>query len=227
MECGTRARIQIEGILPYIFGIGSLIEQASRMRTTPTAMYVLPARVSGFARGWWARTGAVGFTTTFVGAIPEKSSSVNGVVYAVSDEELVGTNEREKGYTPTDITSDVQILVPGGSRPSGKVWLYVNKFKNEQELKNSLPTAEFPIVQSYVDICLTGCRQIQEGFPDVGDFAAEFIKTTQEWSKYWENDRAYPRRAPFTVPSAQDIDEFLQKHLPKLFAEIKLAPGRW
>ena len=169
--------------MPYIFGIGSLIEQASRMRTTPAAMYVLPARVSGFARGWWARTGAVGFTTTFVGAIPEKSSSVNGVVYAVSDEELARTNKREAGYTPTDITSDVQILVPGASRASAKVWLYVNKFKNEQELKNSLPTAEFPIVQSYVDICLTGCRQIEQGFPDVGDFAAEFIKTTQGWSK--------------------------------------------
>jgi ChaC-like protein len=213
--------------LPYIFGIGSLIEQASRMRTTPAAMYVLPARVSGFARGWWARTGAVGFTTTFVGAIPEKSSSVNGVVYAVSDEELARTNKREAGYTPTDITSDVQILVPGASRPSAKVWLYVNKFKNEQELKNSLPTAEFPIVQSYVDICLTGCRQIEQGFPDVGDFAAEFIKTTRGWSKYWENDRAYPRRAPFTVPLAQEIDELLQKHLPEQFAEIRLAPGRW
>jgi hypothetical protein len=41
----------------YIFGYGSLIEQASRMRTTPAVMYVLPARVRGYARGWWARTG--------------------------------------------------------------------------------------------------------------------------------------------------------------------------
>ncbi|MGO9271377.1 MAG: gamma-glutamylcyclotransferase family protein [Terriglobia bacterium] len=197
------------------------------MRTTPAAMYVLPARAPGFARGWWARTGAIGFTTTFVGAIPEKSSSVNGVVYAVSDKELDRTNEREAGYTPTDITSGVQILVPGAARPSGKVWLYVNKFKNEQELKNSLPTVEFPIVQSYVDICLTGCLQIEQGFPDAGDFAREFIESTREWSKYWENDRAYPRRAPFAVPLAKDIDELLQKHLPKLFAEIQLAPGRW
>ena len=92
-------RRQKEGILPYIFGYGSLIEQASRMRTTPSAMYVLPARAPGFARGWWARTGAIGFTTTFVGAIPEKSSSMNGVVYAVSEEELKATNQREQGYT--------------------------------------------------------------------------------------------------------------------------------
>ena len=180
--------------MPYIFGIGSLIEQASRMRTSPTAMYVLPARVRGYARGWWARTGAVGFSPTFVGAIPEKSASLNGVVYAVSDEELAATNKREAGYTPTDITKDVEILT-GGPVPKGKVWMYVNDFTKGKPLKDSLPTAQFPIVQSYVDICLTGCLQIEQGFPDAGNFAVEFITSTQEWSKYWENDRAYPRRS--------------------------------
>lgn len=210
----------------YIFGIGSLIEQASRMRTTPAALYVLPARVKGFARGWWARTGVVGFSTTFLGAIPDESASMNGVVYAVSDEELARTNKREAGYTPTDITRSVEIL--GGSfKPKGKVWVYANEFKDEHELKNSLPSPDFPIVQSYVDICLTGCLQIQQGFPEAGDFAAEFIQSTREWSNYWENDRAYPRRAPFAVPLAQDIDALLNKYLPAQFAEIRISPGRW
>jgi gamma-glutamylcyclotransferase (GGCT)/AIG2-like uncharacterized protein YtfP len=211
--------------LPYIFGYGSLIEQASRMRTTPAAMYVLPARAPGFVRGWWARTGAVGFSTTFAGAIPEKSGSVNGVVYAVTKEELEATNEREQGYTPTDITGSVQIL-SGGYKPKEKVWIYVNKFK-EGERQKSLPSPQFPIVQSYVDICLTGCFQIEQGFPDAKGFAREFIESTQEWSIYWENDRMYPRRAPFSVPAASKIDALLQKHLPKLFASIQLAPGRW
>jgi len=196
------------------------------MRTTPAALYVLPARVKGFARGWWARTGAVWFSTTFLGAIPDQSASMNGVVYAVSDEELARTNKREAGYMPTDITRSVEIL--GGSfKPKGKVWMYANQFKNEHDLKNSLPSPEFPIVQSYVDICLTGCLQIQQGFPEAGDFAAEFIQSTREWSKYWENDRAYPRRAPFAVPLAQDIDVLLNIHLPAQFAEIRISPGRW
>lgn len=210
----------------YIFGYGSLIEQASRMRTTPAAIYVLPASVKGYVRGWWARTGAVGFSTTFAGAIPDASGSMNGVVYAVSDDELARTDKRESGYTRTDITKSVEIL-GGGFKPKGKVWVYLNKFKDEQELKDSLPSPQFPIVQSYIDICLTGCLQIQQGFPEVGDFAAEFLKSTREWSKYWENDRAYPRRAPFAVPLAQDIDTLIKKHLPKFFAEIRLAPGRW
>jgi gamma-glutamylcyclotransferase (GGCT)/AIG2-like uncharacterized protein YtfP len=223
---GAFARRQREGIVPYIFGYGSLIEQASRLRTTPQAIYVLPARARGFARGWWARTGSIGFSTTFVGAIPEKSSSVNGVIYTVSEQELEATNQREQGYTPTDITNDVEIL-SGGSRPKDKVWIYVNDFKNDKERQESLPTPDFPIVQSYVDLCLTGCLQIEQGFPDAGDFAGEFIKFTQEWSKYWENDRVNPRRPFVAVPLASQIDHLLQKHLPKLFAAIQLAPARW
>lgn len=211
--------------MPYIFGYGSLIEQTSRMSTATEAMYVLPARARGFARGWWARTGAIGFTTTFVGVIPEKLSSVNGVIYAVSESELKATNQREQGYTPTDITRDIEIL-SGGTTPKGKVWIYVNDFKAGERQK-CLPTSRFPIVQSYVDICLTGCLQIEAAFPDVGDFAGEFIDSTQEWSKYWENDRVNPRRPFVAVPLSSQIDALLQKHLPKLFAEIQLAPARW
>ncbi|MFC5865459.1 gamma-glutamylcyclotransferase family protein [Acidicapsa dinghuensis] len=209
----------------YIFGIGSLIEQASRMRTTPAARYVLPARVRGYVRGWWARTGSIGFTTTFVGAIPQPSASINGVVYAVSEEELKASNKREQGYTPTDITSAIEMLT-GGPAPKGRVWMYVNDFKPGQR-EQSLPTAQFPIVQSYVDICLTGCLQIEEGFPETTGFAGEFITSTQEWSKYWENDRVNPRRPFTTVPLFTPIDKLLQKHLPTLFTEIQLAPGRW
>jgi len=212
----------------YIFGIGSLIEQASRMRTTPSAMYVLPARVHGYVRGWWARTGAVGFSPTFVGAIPEPSGTVNGVIYAVSKEELTVSDDREKGYIRMDAAKYKPVkILSGGPAPKGDIWIYVNDFTDKKPRKDSLPTAQFPIVQSYVDICLTGCLQIQQGFPDAGNFAVEFITSTQEWSKYWENDRAYPRRAPFVVPKAQDIDKLLQAHLPELFAEIQLAPGRW
>jgi cation transport regulator ChaC len=224
----SRTRWKTERIVGhYIFGYGSLIEQASRMRTTPSAMYVLPARVRGYARGWWARTGAVGFSPTFVGATPDPSKSVNGVIYAVSDDELAASDKREEGYVRVDAAKfgPVEIL-SGGPAPNGEIYIYVNDFKKLPQ-QDSLPTAQFPIVQSYVDICLTGCLQIEKGFPDAVGFAGEFIQTTQEWSKYWENDRVQPRRAPFTVPAASKIDKLLEMHLPKLFAEIQLAPGRW
>ena len=211
--------------MPYIFGYGSLIEQASRLRSTPSALYVLPARAHEYARGWWARTGATGFSTTFVGAVPEKSSSLNGVIYAVNKKELDDTDKRESGYTREDIASHIEIL-SGGSVPKGEIYIYLNKFEEGQREKSG-PTRDFPIVQSYVDICLTGSLQIEKGFPDAVGFAGEFIETTQGWSKYWENDRVHPRRAPFTVPAASEIDKLLEMHLPTLFAEIQLAPGRW
>ncbi len=85
----------------------------------------MPAWVPGFARGWWARTGAIGFTASFVGAIDETSSFVNGVVYAVSDEELDATDKREQGYERMDVTNDIKIL--GGSKQNGRVWIYVNE----------------------------------------------------------------------------------------------------
>ena len=212
--------------MPYIFGYGSLIEQSSRLRTTPRAIYVLPARVTGFARGWWARTGSIGFTTTFAGAIPHAAGYINGVVYAVTQQELEDTNKREQGYTPTDITGAIQIL-SGDYKPKDKVWMYVNDFK-PGEREKSLPTAEFPIVQSYVDICLTGCLQIEGAFPDdARDFARAFIESTQEWSSYWENDRVNPRRPFVSVPAASAIDGLLAKYLPEYFSKIKLAPGHW
>src|SRR5271170_6408241 len=115
-------RREKESVQQYIFGIGSLIEQASRMRTTPSAMYVLPARVHGYVRGWWARTGAVGFSPTFVGAIPEPSGTVNGVIYAVSKEELAASDKREAGYIRMDAAKykPVEVL-SGGPAPKGRI----------------------------------------------------------------------------------------------------------
>lgn len=143
----------------------------------------------------------------------------------MSEEELKATDQREQGYKRMDITQDIEIL-SGGSTPKGKAWIYVNDFKKGERQK-SVPVPQFPIVQSYVDICMTGCLEIQEGFPDAGDFADEFIESTREWSNDWENDRVSPRRPFVTVPLSAKIDALLQKHLPKLFAGIQLAPGHW
>ena len=135
--------------MDYIFGFGSLIEQVSRTRTTPAAIYVLPAKVKGFTRGWWARTGALGFSPTFLGAVAETSGSMNGVVYAASEEELARTDKREAGYTRMDVTNSIEIL-GGAFKPKGKVWIYANKPEDRQ---TNLPSPDFPIVQSYIILC--------------------------------------------------------------------------
>jgi hypothetical protein len=184
-------------------------------------MYCRPG-LADMPAGWWARTGAIGFSTTLVGAIPEKSNYKNGVIYAVNKEELGDTDKRESGYTREDIASHVEIL-SGGSVPKGEIYIYLNKFEEGQRVK-SLPTPDFPIVQSYGDICLTGCLKIEKGFPDAVGFAGDFIQTTQEWSKYWENDRVQPRRAPFTVPAASKIDKLLETHCQSCSPRFSLRP---
>jgi hypothetical protein len=83
----------------YIFGYGSLIEKASRLRSTPNAKAAIPVVVYGFKRGWFSRTGAPGLSTTFLGCIKEADGGTNGVIYEVSKEDLKLTDSREKGYT--------------------------------------------------------------------------------------------------------------------------------
>ena len=138
--------------MAYIFGYGSLIEQASRLRSTPSALYVLPARARGYARGWWARTGAIGFSTTFVGAIPEKSGYMNGVIYAVNKEELDSHRQARTGlYARRTSPTSVEIL-SGGSVPKGKVWIYLNDFQNDQAGEESAhaPVSYRAIVRRYL-----------------------------------------------------------------------------
>lgn len=209
----------------YIFGYGSLIQQESRMRAAPKARYALPVVVDGIARGWWARTGSIGFTTTYLGAVADDGAQCNGVLYAVSEEELERTHERERGYTPTRIDPDKIHRLDGGSElPDATVWIYLNDFSPSNPLEKNLPTAELPIVQSYVDICVDGCLEIEAAFPTAGGFARQFLETTREWSTYWVNDRIYPRRPFIHVPNASTIDGLLKASLPEYFATIQLEP---
>jgi hypothetical protein len=66
--------------------------------------------------------------------------------------------------------------------------VYLNLLKPAQ-LKDNLPSPQFPMVQSYVDICVNGCLEVEGKYPCATGFTAEFIATTEAWSRYWVNDR--------------------------------------
>lgn len=207
----------------YIFGYGSLIEKKSRTGTTPDAVNAYPVQINGFVRGWWARTGVAGFSTTFLGciAVDETNKSkfscthVNGVVYEVSEADLQKTDAREKGYTRTGIKRDAITDYCGILPPDAAVWVYLNDFENKADLDKCLPDQRFPIVQSYVDICMNGCLEIEAQFPVAKEngFLVDFIKSTQCWSAHWANDRIYPRRPFIYCPNAFTIDELLKTNL--------------
>ena len=91
----------------------------------------------------------------------------------------------------------------------GKVWIFLS---NEASIsKTKEPTPTLPMVESYVDICVNGCLEIEALYRKTqGVFVQEFIRTTTGWNKYWVNDRLYPRRPFIYCPNADKIDQALK-----------------
>jgi hypothetical protein len=85
------------------------------------------------------------------------------------------------------------------------------------------PDAEYPIVQSYVDIFITGCLELQTRVADPDlDFVAQCVQTTDGWSKHWVNDRPMPRRPYIYQPRAWDIDKNLKRLLPEYIGAVRI-----
>jgi hypothetical protein len=193
----------------FVFGYGSLIERASRERTNPEAKGAWPARVTGYRRGWFHQFAHnVGSTCTFLGATQKDRATINGVIYHVDD--FKKTEERETGYKATAVAGKIEMLDGGAPwDPSKAVYIFLSDpayISNTGE-----PTKEIPMVQSYVDICLNGCLEIEDQYRTAAGFTQEFIKTATGWNAYWTNDRIYPRRPFIYVPRASKIDAALQE----------------
>jgi cation transport regulator ChaC len=212
-QVGTSARPQ------YIFGYGSLLQRQSRVGTWAGAEFASPVIVQGVTRGWFDQTGGASWNPTYLGALLDKNAVCNGVIFPVTSVELAAYGEREVGYQLTKVDPS-QITMLDGSQavPEGDIWFYGNTEKR-------FPSSEHPIVQSYVDVCLDGCLEIEAMYPLArqANFAEQFVKTTSNWQPPWINDRIYPWRPSIYVPRASQIDALIQKVLGKdIFAKITL-----
>lgn len=215
----------------YIFGYGSLIEDASRQSTTPSARNAWPAQVRDIRRGWWARGADSGLTTTFLGALLYPFATCNGVLYAVTELELAATDARETaGYDRREIHRDQITMLDGRSAPptNAVFWIYLNRFPISQ-IDQNLPSPQFPMVQSYVDICVNGCLEVEGRYPTAAGFTREFFRTTEKWSKYWVNDRVYPRRPFIFQPNSKNIDDAIKAapETAQLYYEVEIEPASW
>lgn len=203
----------------YIFGYGSLVERESRMATWPDAEFASPVVVTGLTRGWFDQTDVPSWSPTYLGGVADSNATCNGVIFPVTAAEFDSYRQRETGYTPTQIDGSQITMLDGSSAPpDGNVWYFANTSQR-------LPSQEHPIVQSYVDVCLNGCLEIEAAYPlaQQAGFAEQFIKTTSNWGTPWINDRLYPWRPFVYVPRASSIDALLQKVLGNdLFLQITL-----
>lgn len=201
----------------YIIGYGSLMEDASRLKTTPQAGEALPVRVTGFRRAWIAQGSQTGFSTTFLGVTVQPDAHMNAVLYSVPDETAVAIlDRRESGYCRVAVTPQNITPLSGQLPDAAQIWLYASPPQ-----KVHAPTRRFPVVQSYVDVFLSGCLQAEQRY-QLDGFARECVQTTRGWSKYWVNDRIYPRRPFVYQPNAGKIDKLLSEEVPQAFGAIRI-----
>ena len=198
-----------QGSNNYIIGYGSLMERESRMSTNPNAKLVEPILIKNFERLFGHSGG--NYKTTFLTLIEKNGAKVNGVYYAVTLEDILKTDQREKSYCRVKIDhKNLDLYGRKVKLENTNFWVYA---ANAERLQK--PTATHPIVQSYVDIFLNGCFQIQEEFK-LESFAKDCVETTKEWSEHWVNDRIHPRR-PFAIANAMKIDQLLSKYFTNYY----------
>jgi len=205
------------GIPQYVIGYGSLMDEASRQRSASGAAEAVPVRVQGFRRAWIARGASIGFSTTFLGASIDSKSVMNAVLFPVVREpDIAIMDARENGYCRVQVSKNQIETLDLSAVPDGEIWLYATQ---QQNLASA--SAAYPIVQSYVDVFLAGCLQIEARFQLEG-FARECVGSTHGWSKHWVNDRIYPRRPFIYQPKAGAIDRVLNKEIPAYFRAIRI-----
>jgi hypothetical protein len=201
----------------YIVGYGSLMQSSSKRMTEPNAGINLPIVVTGFQRAW--NTHGV-YPTTYLGVRPSKSARMAAALYRdfLHDGKL-GADAREMSYCRVAVAPARVEMLDSSTVPSpSQIWIYVNKPESLAP-----PDAENPIVQSYVDIFITGCLELQARVADPDlDFVAQCVRTTDGWSKHWVNDRLQPRRPYIHQPRAWEIDQHMKQLLPDLVGAIRI-----
>jgi len=194
----------------WVFGYGSIIEDASRNATLgasggahPSAFVELSS-AAGFVREWCFRAPS-GFTALGLRRCPaDVAQDVCGVVFETGNAAaLAAFDLREAGYERVRLDARHLRLYAGATSSGGAAtvrtaleaatlagpesshhafWAYV-------PLEPHPPSEEHPICQTYLDVCVSGCL-------DAGGRAAalQWVRTTGGWSQYWLNDAPMSRR---------------------------------
>ncbi len=229
----TGSQLRMAATKHFMFGFGSLMNTTSRTASDPTAISVVPVRVSakaGFARAWNFQHPTAAITALGVARMPDGVAGrpINGVCTPISlDGADVGADttnpglpqavlDREAGYTPFPIPAALCEPLGWSTLPPGAtVWLFVPDSPDPTlgPGRGLRPACESnPILQTYVDICILGCLEFSR------EFAIEFITSTLLWDGPWLNDRKVPRRPWVHQPQFAKIDALLQETIPAHFA---------
>src|SRR3984957_7809861 len=137
----------------------------------------------------------------------KKASTINGVLYPVEGGDIAKYDARERGYRRVEVPRDEIEPVSWQQLPAtGSIWVYIPvKADGEPGVRLPAASAEFPLLQSYIDV-------VVEGAMDYGQpFAHELLETISDCSEYWLNDRELARRPWVYNPSSSQVDEVLME----------------
>lgn len=198
----------------YLVGYGSLMNEASKRKTAPNVGDNLPVRVSGFSRHWGLHDTGPGFGTTYLVAGREPRGRMNAVIFHLPEAgQLDDYDRREAGYCRAPVPDAAIEMAGFDDKPQAQFWIYVR-----QRPEPEAPSRRHPLTQSYVDVFLGGCLELEQRH-QLQDFAAECVTTTHGWSAHWVNDRLLPRRPLQHQPLAFRIDRLLHSQLPRLYPD--------
>lgn len=203
----------------YVIGYGSLMQTRSKEQTWGDTGPNLPIILRGFERRWNARGRNPGVNTTYVGVARVAGARMAASLFRVLDPTAFRSGDRrENVYCRVAVVpSEVEMLDGTDTPRRGKIWIYL-----PQKASDDPPAADYPIIQTYVDLILSGCIELSRLVVDrERDFVADCVTTTKGWSVYWVNDRPNPRR-PDNGPLVRRIDGLLKRLLPKEFAAIRI-----
>jgi tetratricopeptide (TPR) repeat protein len=166
---------------------------------------------------------------------------MNGVVYPVSAEQLKSFDVREVGYYRASIPLEmIRIDLESGCDAAKRraahlheqlctisskardqtptslinIWIYV-----PESNQCAYPDEDYPILQTYVDVCLRGCLQWGGVV-----LAQHFLRTTFGWSDCFLNDAPLSRRPWLHRLNYTDIDACLGKCAEHVKFECRRHP---
>ena len=197
----------------FIVGYGSLMQEKSKHEDASDIGENHPVYITGFKRSWIRHGTRRKLNTTYLAVVKKPDAKLNAVYYQLNNPaDINNYDARERGYCRAMVSPQQIQTISGESLPNGQYWIYVTK-----DDETTVPSKQYPIMQSYVDIFLSGCLEQEKKYHLQG-FARDCINMTSGWSRHWVNDRASRPDASKNAPYTLKVDALIEKELPGYIA---------
>ncbi|WP_334036749.1 gamma-glutamylcyclotransferase [Alteromonas macleodii] len=188
-----------------VLGYGSLLSKDSRERYSNIFTPGVPVTVSGFERAWVTRS--LHEKQTYVGAVANAHCKLNAQLIPTQINPAL--QEREKDYRFVEVSGKALNFHQHKGSASLDGVLAQFTFWICETLDCAQASDAYPVHQTYVDTCLSGCLE-HGGIEE----AERFIVHTSLWEHPRVNDRTnpkYPRAAVVNPDHFEHIDRLLSK----------------